>query len=608
MLFLIRGHRGVGKTSLLNRLENYFPDSTSIDLDEEISKSEARSISSIFENEGEAFFRKLEEVYFNKIILNNKSELKFLSVGGGFQAGVPESVIQIMLSRESDKEGRIFFNRPRLEPSLGALDESIKCYKERNSSYIEKSDFILNLNESFDFQHIEEEQFWKNIVSKMRSQGRGLAKKERGLRFFSLSDVDAEKIKSRKIVKELFLSLEIDKFELRTDLLTCENIKYLLSSLPPERILLSFRDRSKSLEKLDLKNIWVDWDIELGKTQFLAKKFIFSNHPKSVELIDYENLISYAEAHKNSIIKVASPVDDIDSLDEVKEKLSLCKNEFCFFPISKSGKWKAFRILSSKEQAFTFIKNPRLNNISDQEDLLESCFLENKNINYAVLGKPISHSRSPGIAYDFLKDRNSAMLRVCVEAGDLEKTLSSLQPLGLNNYAVTSPLKEEAFKFAQIHSKEALSLEACNSLSFSKAVWIGHNTDVLGFKDELSQINYCSEEFAVWGGGGTLNMLKELLPQAGFFSARTGELREDQAEKASDYKVLVWAISNFDIARACKLPHKLEGLEVLIDLGYKDNSLAREYAIENSIKYINGLSFLKRQAKYQQDFWRTGGV
>ena len=95
-LTLVIGHRGTGKSSFLRRLEGYFKkcpklEGRFLDLDHEIALRQNRPVARIFEQEGESYFRKLEEETFRS--LHAEARLTgahfFLSVGGGFQAEIP---------------------------------------------------------------------------------------------------------------------------------------------------------------------------------------------------------------------------------------------------------------------------------------------------------------------------------------------------------------------------------------------------------------------------------------------------------------------------------------------------------------------------------------
>lgn len=77
-VFLV-GYMGSGKTTLGKKLA-YNLKHEFIDLDAYIEEQEGRSISQIFEEDGEEYFRKLERVYLHRII---DMEDVVISSGGG---------------------------------------------------------------------------------------------------------------------------------------------------------------------------------------------------------------------------------------------------------------------------------------------------------------------------------------------------------------------------------------------------------------------------------------------------------------------------------------------------------------------------------------------
>ena len=65
------GHRGVGKSELLQRLKIYFPQFQYFDLDSVIAEKLANPVYKIFETFGEDYFRS-KEVETARLILNKK--------------------------------------------------------------------------------------------------------------------------------------------------------------------------------------------------------------------------------------------------------------------------------------------------------------------------------------------------------------------------------------------------------------------------------------------------------------------------------------------------------------------------------------------------------
>lgn len=77
-VFLV-GYMGSGKTSLGKKLA-YNLKHEFIDLDASIEEQEGRSISQIFETDGEEYFRKIERLYLHRIL---NMEGVVISTGGG---------------------------------------------------------------------------------------------------------------------------------------------------------------------------------------------------------------------------------------------------------------------------------------------------------------------------------------------------------------------------------------------------------------------------------------------------------------------------------------------------------------------------------------------
>lgn len=121
----------------------------------------------------------------------------------------------------------------------------------------------------------------------------------------------------------------------------------------------------------------------------------------------------------------------------------------------------------------------------------------------AVLGSPISHSKSPLIhaaAYRVLKlDFHYSAIEVA--AGGLANFLGTLDEswLGLS---VTAPLKEEAAKFARSDFERALG--SCNTLIRVNNDWQAHNTDIFGMQKALASLVVKDiKRIAVIGAGAT---------------------------------------------------------------------------------------------------------
>lgn len=167
MITVIIGQRGTGKTALLRRIHSYLSNTPHLclDLDCEIEKRESKKIVDIFSEHGEEAFRELERKYFKILLQEGELFLQqdqgppptkntpqtssspqihsvsplakvFIVVGGGFDVAlIPQKIKTLYLQRTTDSNGRLFLDRPVLEPNLSLLDEFLLRYKVRREKF-----------------------------------------------------------------------------------------------------------------------------------------------------------------------------------------------------------------------------------------------------------------------------------------------------------------------------------------------------------------------------------------------------------------------------------------------------------------------------------------
>ena len=107
---------------------------------------------------------------------------------------------------------------------------------------------------------------------------------------------------------------------------------------------------------------------------------------------------------------------------------------------------------------------------------------------FAVLGSPISHSKSPLIhkaAYRVLGE-DWEYSRIEVAKGGLKRFIEN-DGLGFAGFSLTMPLKEEAFVFSDVTDEISYSTKASNTLLRVNDQWCAFNTDVFGITQAISQ-------------------------------------------------------------------------------------------------------------------------
>ena len=151
---LLIGMPGCGKTSLGKRAAKSL-DFSFVDLDEEIEKSQNKSINDIFTENGEEYFRRLETEKLKEFCSVPQNKDIIISTGGG--------VVKNNINIENAKflgAYIIFIDRPLNfimedvdtsdRPLLkDGADKLISLYSERYELYRDAADYIITNNMSF---------------------------------------------------------------------------------------------------------------------------------------------------------------------------------------------------------------------------------------------------------------------------------------------------------------------------------------------------------------------------------------------------------------------------------------------------------------------------
>jgi shikimate 5-dehydrogenase len=138
--------------------------------------------------------------------------------------------------------------------------------------------------------------------------------------------------------------------------------------------------------------------------------------------------------------------------------------------------------------------------------------------------------------------------------------------------------------------------------------WCGHNTDLEGMKSLLQKASELipldnTLLIAVWGGGGTLPLLRELLPLAKLFSAQTGQERQGIDKKDWSPEWVIWA-GGLLRSEGTSMPPEHWKPKLVVDLNYREDSGGRELAKHWGCHYVSGEAMFYSQAKHQRLFWR----
>lgn len=108
---------------------------------------------------------------------------------------------------------------------------------------------------------------------------------------------------------------------------------------------------------------------------------------------------------------------------------------------------------------------------------------------YAVIGNPISHSKSPLIHQLFAQQTGQDMSYEAIEAplDGFAATIQRLRAEGYKGCNVTVPFKLEAYQLCDRLGERARDAKAVNTLIFQDGKILGANTDGAGLLNDIEQ-------------------------------------------------------------------------------------------------------------------------
>jgi len=138
---------------------------------------------------------------------------------------------------------------------------------------------------------------------------------------------------------------------------------------------------------------------------------------------------------------------------------------------------------------------------------------------YAVIGNPVAHSKSPQIHAEFARQTGQDLEygRLLAPTHGFTSAASAFRAAGGRGLNVTLPFKGAAFGFATLLAERARTAQAVNTLKFEDNTIIGDNTDGAGLVNDLVRNLGCAVAGArvllLGAGGAARGVIKPLLDQ-----------------------------------------------------------------------------------------------
>ncbi len=137
---------------------------------------------------------------------------------------------------------------------------------------------------------------------------------------------------------------------------------------------------------------------------------------------------------------------------------------------------------------------------------------------YAVIGNPVAHSKSPLIHAAFARQTGQDLVyeRLLAPNDAFVATANVFRARGGRGLNVTLPFKGEAFHYATVLSERARSAQAVNTLKFDGDMIFADNTDGAGLVNDLVRNLGCviaGRRILLMGAGGAARGVIEPLLQ-----------------------------------------------------------------------------------------------
>lgn len=128
---------------------------------------------------------------------------------------------------------------------------------------------------------------------------------------------------------------------------------------------------------------------------------------------------------------------------------------------------------------------------------------------YAVIGNPIAHSKSPLIHRQFARQTGQDIEyhTILAEVDEFHNTVEQFAADGGKGLNVTVPFKQDAWQYASNISERAQLAAAVNTLSFRDGSCLGDNTDGIGLVRDLTgnlDLELAGRHILILGAGGAV--------------------------------------------------------------------------------------------------------
>lgn len=245
-------------------------------------------------------------------------------------------------------------------------------------------------------------------------------------------------------------------------------------------------------------------------------------------------------------------------------------------------------------------------------------------VRLALLGDPVSHSRSPVIHRTALIETGLEGEYRAIEADEarLRQTVEQLREGILDGLNITMPLKSAAAAMADDTTELARDAGSVNTLRARNGRVEAHSTDAVAFQEifgEGGQFPLDAPLLVLGHGGSARALLAAVDRRDVYISGRSQEKAEQLAGRFDTARALAWAVpvSGAVVVNATPIGMRgevlplvlLEEASGLVDLPYGESQTpAVSSAGAGGLPVVDGIEFLARQAAASFEWWTGKAV
>ncbi|GHB71778.1 shikimate dehydrogenase (NADP(+)) [Psychrosphaera saromensis] len=249
---------------------------------------------------------------------------------------------------------------------------------------------------------------------------------------------------------------------------------------------------------------------------------------------------------------------------------------------------------------------------------------------FAVIGNPIAHSKSPLIHQTFAKQLNIELSYELLESAPdkFKQTVDNFFANGGTGLNVTTPFKNDAYLYASQVSSHSKIAEAANTLYIDGDTFKADTTDGVGLVTDLkfNNVDLKDKRILVLGAGGAAKgailALVEQNPKQIVIANRTKQKAEQIVSAINSSKLLASGLEKidgvFDVvinSTSCSITDDVPEMDVscfnkisvCYDMSYKPYQTSfNKFVLDNShpdVKAIDGLGMLVEQAAESFLIW-----